>query len=111
MREDGPKGKKEGLPERNIEDLERKLRLEVSLFRRAMKYCQGERMLEDRGALPKDCNQLREYEALHEENFLSNWLREDVEGVTADMERLKEEAEQKENKKWERRCGERREKG
>ena len=39
------------------------------------------RMLEDRGAVPKeDRDLLREYQATHEENFLSSWLREDVEG-------------------------------
>ena len=38
-------------------------------------------MLEDRGALPrKDGDLLREYWAMHQENFLSSSLREDVEG-------------------------------
>ena len=38
-------------------------------------------MLEDRGAVPKeDVDILREYQAMHEENFFSNWLGEDVEG-------------------------------
>ena len=38
-------------------------------------------MLEDRGALPKeDGNQLRECNAMHKENVVSSWLREDVEG-------------------------------
>ena len=56
-------------------------------------------MLEDRGALPKeDGNQLQEYGAMREEKFLSSWLREDVEGAKAEMERLKEEAKQEENK-------------
>ena len=44
-----------------------------------------ERMLQDRGSLLKeDANQLSEYEAMHEENFLSSWLREDVEGEKAE---------------------------
>ena len=44
-----------------------------------MECCQG-KMLEDRGALPKENgNQLREPNK-HEENFLGSWLREDVEG-------------------------------
>ena len=39
------------------------------------------RSWEDTGVSPKeDGNQLRVYEALHEENFLSSWLREGVEG-------------------------------
>ena len=38
-------------------------------------------MLEDRGAFPReDGDLLQEYHAMHEENFLSSWLREDVEG-------------------------------
>ena len=37
------------------------------------------------GSLPKeDANQLSEYEAMHEENFFSSWLREDVEGEKAE---------------------------
>ena len=35
--------------------------------------------LEDRGALPReDGDLLREYQAMHEENFLTSWLRGDV---------------------------------
>ena len=38
-----------------------------------------EKMLRDRGALPnEEGDLLRECKALHEENFLSSWLREDV---------------------------------
>ena len=56
-------------------------------------------MLEDRGVLPKESgNQLRECGAVHEDNFLSKGLLEDVEGVTAEMERLNEEAKQEESK-------------
>ena len=46
--------------------------------KRAMECCQG-KMLEDRGALSEENgNQRREYEVMHEENFLSSWLREEV---------------------------------
>ena len=39
-------------------------------------------MLQDRGALAKEEGDIvREYKAMHEENFLSRWLREDVEGA------------------------------
>ena len=70
-----------------------------------------ERYLKDRGALRKeDGNQLREYRAVHEENFLCSWLREDEEGVKAEMQRLSEEAEQEEGKSGTREV-ERREKG
>ena len=54
------------------------------------------RMFEDRGALPREDGDLpREYQATHEENFLSTWLREGVEGQ--EMERR--EAEQGSQKK------------
>ena len=37
-------------------------------------------MLQDRGALPKEEGDvIGEYKAMHEENFLSSWLREDGE--------------------------------
>ena len=39
-----------------------------------------EKMLQDRGALPKEeGDSVREYKAMHEENFVSSWLREGVE--------------------------------
>ena len=45
-------------------------------------------MLEDRGALPReDGDLLPEYHAMHEENFLSSWLREDVAGKEKRRER------------------------
>ena len=40
-----------------------------------------ERMLQDGGALSKEeGDNVREYKAMHEDNILSRWLREDVEG-------------------------------
>ena len=52
-------------------------------------------MLEGGGVLPEeDGNQLREYMVMHEENFLSNWLREDMEGEKVEMEKLNQEARQ-----------------
>ena len=57
------------------------------------------RMLEDRGVVPKeDGNQLREEKAMHEENFLSSWLWEDVEGEKEEMGKLKEESGQEGSK-------------
>ena len=39
--------------------------------------------LQDRGALPwEDGDTIREYKAMHEENFLSSWLREYGKGKT-----------------------------
>ena len=51
------------------------------------------RMLEDRGALPReDGDLLAECHAIHEANFLSSWLRGDVEGKEEERERLNKEA-------------------
>ena len=85
MREDGqPKGTRKGLPERNVEDGEMKSRL----ARRGLWKITKDRLLEDRGGLPReDGNRLREYRSMHEENFLSSWLREDVEGRWREKER------------------------
>ena len=60
-------------------------------------------MLQDRGALPKkEGDVVREYRALHEENFMSSWLRGDgvqggkrKEGKQGDQRR----GEQKEEKR------------
>ena len=50
-------------------------------------------MLEDSGPVPKEeGDMIREYKAMHGENFLSSCLREDVEGVKAEMERADREA-------------------
>ena len=58
-----------------------------------------ERMLEDRGALPQeDGNQCREYKGMHEENFLSSWLREDVKEGQAEMQGWRKKAAEDENK-------------
>ena len=59
-----------------------------------------------RGALPReDGDLLREYHAIDEDDFLSSWLREDVEGKEAKKERLNKEAEEEKSQKWEKRCG------
>ena len=70
----------------NVEGQKRRITMKV--FRRLWNECETggfmaqkglwnvarEKMLEDRGALPKeDGDQLREYKAMHEENFLSSW--------------------------------------
>ena len=60
------------------------------------------RMLEDRGASPReDGDLLREYQAMHEEHGLISWLREDVGGEVEYTERLNKEAkEEKKLKVW-----------
>ena len=55
-------------------------------------------MMEDRGALPEEDGNQLEYRAMHEENFLSSWLREDVAERKAEVERLSEKAKQQESK-------------
>ena len=53
-----------------------------------MESCKRKR-LQDRGALPREEGDvIREYNAMHEENFLSSWLREDLIG---EEERRKED--------------------
>ena len=60
-------------------------------------------MLEDGGALPEeDGDQMMEYKALHEENFLSSRLREDVAGGKAEMKEWRKKDEEDESKGWER---------
>ena len=54
-----------------------------------------EKIMRERGALPKEeGHAIREYKAMHEENFLSSWLREDgreKEERTVDMSNENEE--------------------
>ena len=57
-----------------------------------------EKRLQDRGALPREEGDvIREYNAMHEENFLSSWLREHLVG--------KEERRRKVNNETRRRKG------
>ena len=61
--------------------------------------CGQRKMLEDRGALPKeDGDQPREYKAMHEENFLSSWPREDVEHTVEGRKNMNKEAREEESK-------------
>ena len=70
-------------------------------------------MLQDRGALPKEEGDIvKEYKAMHEENFLSSWLREYVEDeeerrrnvdkeTREEVSRLeKEKAREERTKRW-----------
>ena len=55
------------------------------------------RMLEDSGALSReDGDWFREYQAVHEENFLSRCLREDVVGKEEERENVNNAAEEEE---------------
>ena len=58
------------------------------------------------GVLPREGGDLlREHQAMHEENFLSSWLRGDMDGENAEMESLKEEVKQEESKSGKRMVG------
>ena len=57
--------------------------------------------------MPKfDGDQLREYKALHEENVLSSWLREDAEGTEEERKKMNKEAKEEESNSGKRRGGE-----
>ena len=64
-----------------------------------------DKTLQDRGACKGDV--ITEYNAMHEENFLSRWLREDVEGTEERKKKLNRETKEEEQKEGKRR-GERR---
>ena len=56
------------------------LRWEDSWHQEVYGISRKRKMLQDRGALSKEEGDvIREYKAMHEENFLSSWLREDGE--------------------------------
>ena len=57
-----------------------------------MERCQNEK-LEDREALPRKNGNLHlEYQAMHEANFFSSWLLEDVEDKAEERESMNQEA-------------------
>ena len=54
--------------------------------KRACGLSPEKRMLVDRGALPKeDADLTRDYKAMHEEHFLSGWLRDDTQGKAEEV--------------------------
>ena len=60
------------------------------------------RMLEEILALTKeDGDSISECNAMHEHNFLSRWLREDVEGIPAEMERVSREGKEEDSRSQE----------
>ena len=69
-----------------------------------------DKMLQDRGELPKEeSDVIREYKAMHEENFQNSWLREDVEGKEEGKKKIvrkaKEEVRRKRKREGEKRRG------
>ena len=56
-----------------------KIRISRKEFQRLLNKFEMEYCMRERGALPKEERDvIREYKAMHEENFLSSWPREDV---------------------------------
>ena len=79
--------KKEDHKEKEIRRLWNEYETEGFMALKGIRNVAREKMLGDRGALAKgDGNQSMEYKALHEENVLSCWLREDVQGGKDDMQ-------------------------
>ena len=110
MRADGKlKGKREGSPGKKC-----KMALKCGRFhgvKSVVELCQ-KRMLEDSGALSReDGDWFREYQAVHEENFLSRRLREDVVGKEEERENVNNEAKEEECRSGKERGGGRKEKG
>ena len=110
MREGGTlKSSKEGSTGRNAEGFGKKFEVGGFMAQEWLWIIAKRKM---RGALPReDGDLLREYQAIHEDDFLSSWLREDVEGKEEKKERLNKEAEEEKSQKWERRGGGRKGKG
>ena len=100
MREDGKlKGKKERVTRKECKRLREEFEVGGFMAQKGLCNIATKRMLEDRGALPReDGDLLREYQAMHEENFLSSWLGKDVEGKEEERKRLNEEATREESK-------------
>ena len=98
MREDGKlKGRTEWSPGRNQKGFGKSLRWE--------RFHGAERTAEHRqkesAFLREDGDLLREYQAMHEEDILSSWLREDVEGKE-ERERMNKGATEEESKRGKR---------
>ena len=59
-----------------------------------------EKRLQERGAMHKeDGDVIREYNAMHEENFLTSWLREDL-VEKKHRRRRKKEGKREEERRW-----------
>ena len=64
-----------------------------------------EKMVQERGALPKEEGDVvREYKTMHEVNFLSSWLREDVEGIEERKKDREEKVREEESRSGWRLC-------
>ena len=72
------KDKREEIMEKEYQRLLNKFEMEGFMAHKGLWSLAREEMLRDRGALPKEeCDFIREHRAMHEENFLSSWQREE----------------------------------
>ena len=76
------------------------MKLEVSWHQKSFWNVANKRMSEDRRAMPREEEKdlIREHKAVHEEKFLSSWLRDDAESKAdkvKDMNRRSKEEEAK----------------
>ena len=70
--------KKRITQEKEYQRLLIKFEMAVFVAQKGLWNLVGEKVLQDRGALPKEEGDvIREYKAMHEEKFLSSWLGED----------------------------------
>ena len=73
-------GKKRRITRKEFERLIKEFELEGLMAQKGLWNLAREKRLQERGAMPKEEGDvIREYNAMHEENFLSSWLRDLVE--------------------------------
>ena len=73
-------GKKRRITRKEFERLINEFELEGLMAQKGLWNLAREKRLQERGAMPEEeCDVIREYNATHEDNFLSSWLRDLVE--------------------------------
>ena len=74
-------GNKRRITRKEYKRLRNKFELEGLMAQKRLQNLAREKELQERGAVPKEEGDvIREYNAMHEENFLSSWLRCDLTG-------------------------------
>ena len=93
-------GQKRKIIGKEYRRLSNEFELEGLMARKGLWNLASEKRLLDRGALPREEGDvIREYNAMHEQNFSSSWLREDL--VGKEERRKEEEKEIREEKRGE----------
>ena len=96
-------GEKKRITRKEYQRLLNNFEMEGLMARKGLWNLEKEKIMRDRGELPnEEGDAVREYKAMHEENFWSSWLREDERG----KERRMAKAEMNEVEKGEKRKGE-----